>query len=186
MGAMDKLRMIPGETVAVIGAGPIGLYFIQLLKKNGAGTVIAVEPSEFRRKMAKEAGADIAVLPGEAEKLPQIAAIGADIVVDAVGSCIKDALEWVRCSGRVLLFGQNFSRTQEICQSMITRKELTVTGSYIGSYSWHDTIRLLEHDHMQLEKMITHRLALEDFAVGYEAMKNGSALEVILYPNGKK
>ncbi|UWP58889.1 alcohol dehydrogenase catalytic domain-containing protein [Ruminococcus gauvreauii] len=186
MGAMDKLRMIPGETVAVIGAGPIGLYFIQLLKKNGAGTVIAVEPSEFRRKMAKEAGADIVVLPAEAEKLPQIAAIGADIVVDAVGSCIKDALDWVRCSGRVLLFGQNFARTQEICQSMITRKELTVTGSYIGSYSWHDTIRLLEHDHMQLEKMITHRLALEDFAVGYEAMKNGSALEVILYPNGKK
>jgi threonine dehydrogenase-like Zn-dependent dehydrogenase len=185
MGAVDKLRMIPGETVVVIGAGPIGLYFIQILKKNGAGKVIAVELSDFRKKMAKEAGADLVISPDEAGNLPLLADMGADVVVDAVGSCIKDALGWVRSSGRVLLFGQNFARTQEICQSVITRKELTVIGSYIGSYSWHDTIRLLEHDHLQLEKMITHRLALEDFAVGYEAMKDGSALEVILYPNGR-
>lgn len=184
ISALDKVRILPGETVAVIGAGPIGLYFIQLLKRSGAGDVIVIEVNEARKRMAQEMGADIVVSPEEADALPQLCRMGADVVIDAVGTCMKDALNWVRSAGKLLMFGQNFARTQEICQSFITRKELTVYGSYIGSYSWESTIKLLERDQMQLEKMITHRLALEDFAVGYEAMKDGSALEVVMYPNG--
>ena len=148
-----------------IGAGPIGLYYIQLLKQNGAGKVIAVEINEFRKEYARK--------------------LGADVVIDAVGACIKDAVDWVRSSGRVLLFGLNFAAQQTICQTNITRKDLTVMGCYIGTYTWKKTVQLLENVPMKLEEMITHRLSLEEFGKGYEAMKDGSALEVVMYPNGR-
>lgn len=186
MSGMDKLRLLPGENVVVIGAGPIGLYYIQLLKLNGAGKVIAVELSDFRKEYAKKMGADIVISPSEAERiLEETKGLGADVVIDAVGCCINDAINWVRPSGRVLLFGLNFAATQTICQTNITRKDLTVLGCYIGTYTWNKTVQLLENIPMKLEEMVTHRLSLEEFGIGYEAMKNGSALEVVLYPNGR-
>ena len=78
-----------------------------------------------------------------------------------------------------------YGSTQEICQSQITRKDLTVYGSYIGTYTWHNTIQMLANIPMKLEDMITHRLTLEEFGVGFEAMRDGSALEVVMYPNGR-
>ena len=61
MSGANKVRLMPGETVVVIGAGAIGLYFIQLMKLNGAGKVISVEPTEFRREYAGNMGADVVV-----------------------------------------------------------------------------------------------------------------------------
>ncbi len=186
MSGMDKIRLLPGETAVVIGAGPIGLYYIQLLKLNGAGKVIAVELNDFRKEYARKMGADLVISPSESEKIKEATnGLGADVVIDAVGACIKDALAFVRSSGRVLLFGMNFAATQTICQTDITRKDLTVMGCYIGIYSWNKTVQLLENIPMKLEEMITHRLSLEEFGTGFEAMKNGSALEVVMYPNGR-
>ncbi len=187
MSGANKVRLMPGETVVVIGAGAIGLYFIQLMKLNGAGKVISVEPTEFRREYAGNMGADVVVSPQEADEAVKEATkgLGADVVIDAVGFCIKDAIRFARSSGRILLFGLNMAATQEICQSQITRKDLTVYGSYIGTYTWHNTIQMLANIPMKLEDMITHRLTLEEFGVGFEAMRDGSALEVVMYPNGR-
>ncbi|MGI6007892.1 MAG: alcohol dehydrogenase catalytic domain-containing protein [Ruminococcus sp.] len=186
MSGMDKIRLLPGETAVVIGAGPIGLYYIQLLKLNGAGKVIAVELNDFRKEYASRLGADLVISPSEAEKIMEVTkGLGADVVIDAVGACIKDAIAWVRSSGRVLLFGLNFAAQQTICQTNITRKDLTVMGCYIGTYTWKKTVQLLENVPMKLEDMITHRLSLEEFGKGFEAMKDGSALEVVMYPNGR-
>ena len=184
MSGMDKLRLLPGETAVVIGAGPIGLYYIQLLKLNGAGKVIAVELSDFRKEYAKKLGADVVISPSEADKIMEVTkGLGADVVIDAVGCCVNDAINWVRSSGRILLFGLNFAATENICQGYITRKDLTVMGCFIGTYTWNKTVQLLENVPMKLEEMITHRISLEEFEIGYEAMKNGTALEVVIYPN---
>ena len=186
MSGMDKIRLLPGETAVVIGAGPIGLYYIQLLKLNGAGKVIAVELNDFRKEYARKLGADLVISPSESGQILEATkGLGADVVIDAVGACIKDAVDWVRSSGRVLLFGLNFAAQQTICQTNITRKDLTVMGCYIGTYTWKKTVQLLENVPMKLEEMITHRLSLEEFGKGYEAMKDGSALEVVMYPNGR-
>lgn len=186
MSGMEKIRLLPGETAVVIGAGPIGLYYIQLLKLNGAGKVIAVELSDFRKEYAKKLGADLVISPSESDQILKVTkGLGADLVVDAVGTCINDAVSWVRSSGRILLFGLNFAARQTICQTEITRKDLTVMGCYIGTYTWNKTIQLLENIPMKLEDMITHRLSLEEFGKGFEAMKDGSALEVVMYPNGR-
>ena len=129
MSGMDKIRLLPGETAVVIGAGPIGLYYIQLLKLNGAGKVIAVELNDFRKEYARKLGADLVISPSESGQILEATkGLGADVVIDAVGACIKDAVDWVRSSGRVLLFGLNFAAQQTICQTNITRKDLDGDG----------------------------------------------------------
>jgi threonine dehydrogenase-like Zn-dependent dehydrogenase len=184
--AFDKIKPLPGETAAVFGTGPIGLYFIQLLKLAGIGRIIAIEPNKFRRDYASKMGADLAIPPSEIGAIKEFAGpMGIDMVIDAVGSCMENAVELARHTGRILLFGINFSVRQQITQAWITRKELTVYGSYVGPYTWPSVVRLLESGRLNLEPLITHRLSLEDFGIGYEAMKSGDALEVILYPAGK-
>lgn len=186
MSAINKIRLLPGEVVVVIGAGPIGLYFISLLKANGASKVISVEPFEMRRQYARKMGADVVIDPKAENAVEIIKSLtenhGADVVVDAVGVCIGDALQYICRGGRILLFGQNGAATENICQNDITRNEITVYGSYIGPHTLNATVKLLESGLIDFRKIITHKLPLRDFDVGLEAMRKGQALEVVLYP----
>ena len=186
MGAVNKIRLLPGETVLVLGAGPIGLYFVMLLKSNGAGKVIVSEPSEYRAKYALECGADVVINPIKedlSQKVKELTqGLGADVTVDAVGVLSPDAIACTRRAGKIVLFGQNGAVTEKICQNDITRNGLTVYGNYIGLYSMTPTVKMLSSDLLPLEKIITHRLPLEDFGKGLEAMRKGEALEVVLYP----
>ncbi len=186
MGAVNKVRALPGETVLVLGAGPIGLYFAMLYKSNGAGKVIVSEPSKFRADYARECGADIVINPLENNLKEAVLAetngLGADITVDAVGVLSPDAIACTRRAGRIVLFGQNGAARQTICQNDITRNGLTVFGNYIGTFTLPATVKLLAAGLVPVEKIITHRIPLSDFAVGLEAMRKGEALEVIMYP----
>jgi threonine dehydrogenase-like Zn-dependent dehydrogenase len=62
--AFEKSALVPGESIAILGAGPIGLLFVMLFKAAGAGKILIVEPVEFRRRMAKQFGVDYALDPG--------------------------------------------------------------------------------------------------------------------------
>ena len=186
VGAVNKVRALPGENVVVIGAGPIGLFFLSLFKANGAGKLISVEMSDFRKERAKDFGADYVFNPKttdvQAEIMSLTNGIGADTVVDAVGMCIGDAIKYVSRNGKILLFGQNSAATENICQNDITRNELTVYGSYIGSYSMEAAIKLLESGIIDFSKMVTHRISLDEFDKGLDAMRKGQALKVIISP----
>lgn len=186
LGAVNKVRALPGETVLVLGAGPIGLYFAMLYKSNGAGKVIISEPSKFRADYARKCGADVIINPKEVDLKEAVLAEthgrGADITVDAVGVLSPDAIACTRRAGRIILFGQNGAARQTICQNDITRNGLTVFGNYIGTFTLPATVNLLDAGLIPVENLITHKLPLTDFAVGLEAMRKGEALEVIMYP----
>ncbi len=187
MGAMDKIRLLPGENVLVMGAGPIGLYFIKLLALNGAGKIFVSEVSPFRAQFAKDCGATRVINPRE-EDLTQIildetGGLGVDVAVDAVGVLLDGCINATKCNGRILLFGNNSSVTENICQADITRKELTVMGSYVGPHTLPATVRLLASGRLDLSHLITHRLPLSAFGTGLEAMRQGRAIEVVLTPD---
>ncbi|MDR1112213.1 MAG: alcohol dehydrogenase catalytic domain-containing protein [Bacteroidales bacterium] len=187
MGAMNKIRLLPGQSALVLGAGPIGLYFTMLLKSNGAGKVIVSEPSEFRREYAKKIGADIVLNPKESNLLDVVKAetegLGTDVTVDAVGILSPDAIRCTARAGKIVLFGQNGAVKETICQNDITRNGLTVLGNYIGLFTLTSTVKMLESALIPVERIITHKLPLSDFSTGLDAMRKGTALEVILYPD---
>jgi len=188
MGGIQKLgTMMPGQTAVVLGAGPIGLYYLKLLQLKGAGKVFVSEVSDYRSRYAKDMGATRVINPVQ-ENLADIIkeetnGYGADIVIDAVGTLLNDALSCVRSSGTILLFGLNGNATQTICQSDIATRNISILGSYIGHFTFEPTIQLLSSGIVDFRNMITHRLTLDEFGVGLDAMRKGEALEVVLYPN---
>ncbi len=186
MGAIKKLKIMPGDTALVLGGGPIGLYFTTLLKTCGAGKVLVSEVSPFRTEHALQNGADRVINP-QREDLRQVVlaetnGVGADIVIDAVGVLLPDALQTVKNGGSVLLFGMNASASQTIHQNDITARGITIYGNFIGLNTLRNVANLLESNKVDFKSMITHKLPLTQFGIGLEAMRRGEALEVVLYP----
>jgi threonine dehydrogenase-like Zn-dependent dehydrogenase len=160
-----QARPFPGETALVLGAGPIGLMFVALLRLAGL-RVGVVEPSEERRELAERLGAE------------ELGGAAADVVVDAVGSQLETALDRVAKGGRILLFGVNARARAEIAQERVTRDELTILGSFVGQDVFPDAIRLLEGGRLDLEPLVTHRIGLEELPGAVEELRAGRAVKV--------
>ncbi len=176
-----QAAVFPGETTALIGAGPIGLMFATLLRLGGA-TVVAVEPSAERAALARELGAADVIDPTREDAAARVreatGGLGADLVVDAVGSQLGAALELVRKGGRILLFGVNLRARTELAQERITRDELTIVGSFVGRNVFPDAIRLLEQGRIDFEPLVTHRIGLEELPAAVEELRAGRAVKV--------
>lgn len=185
VSATQRLKVHPGEVVVVLGAGPIGLLFIQMFKASGAGKIVVSEILEYRAKFAYESGASRVVNPLK-DNLERIVkeetVVGADVVVDAVGTLVKSAIAIVRRGGRILLFGQNYQARAQVAQNDITKNELTLMGSFIARFTFPFAIKIIESKVLDLEKLITHRLPLEDVHKGIETMRKGEAIKVIITP----
>ncbi|BDF34509.1 alcohol dehydrogenase [Lachnospiraceae bacterium] len=183
--SLGKLNPQVGENALILGAGPVGLYFIMMLKRMGMGKIIVSEPSSYRRQYAYKFGADLAIDPSS-EPLEQIlkehTVDGADFSVDTVGTLINDAVSYTRKGGRILLFGMNSNAWQTICQNTITRKDLTIMGNYASRFKFDDTLRILEKGLLPVEDMVTHRVSLEEFQSGIDALKSGRAIKVLVDP----
>ncbi len=184
VNGIQKIRPAAGESAIVLGAGPIGLYYTALLKASGLKVIVS-EISEFRSKFARKMGADVIVNPQEEsleKRVMEVTEIGADIVVDAVGILLPDALTLVRRGGRILAFGMNKAVEQHLHQYDITRKEVTIFGTFIAKFTFPATIKILSSNILPLRELITHDIPLSDFKVGMDAMRKGEAVEVVLRP----
>jgi 2-desacetyl-2-hydroxyethyl bacteriochlorophyllide A dehydrogenase len=166
-----QAAVFPGERAIVIGGGPIGAMFCALLTAAGA-SVTVVEPVRERAELAAALGAVDVVAPDDVRGLE------AEVVVDAVGSQLEAALDVVARGGRVLLFGMNEHARSEVAQSRITRDELTIVGSYVGQDVLPDAIRLLEQGRIDFERLVTHRIAVDDLPAAIDELRAGRALKV--------
>jgi len=174
-----------GDSVVILGAGPIGLLFLMLFRTGGAGKVGVVEITPARRRLAAAAGADAVWNPRETDLAAQVrewSELGADIVVDTVGSLFPECLRLVRRGGRVVLFGMNQQARPAVSQYEITRHEITVTGTYIARRTFPQTVRTLESGRLRLEPLITHRIGLEEISGILPELKSGEAVEVVIRP----
>ena len=165
----------PGQYAVVIGAGPAGLMYAATLKLAGA-TVIVLEPSRERASLATEMG-----IPHTIDPIQQDAAsvvrdltggLGADVVVDAVGSQLAGAMQVVRKAGRIVLFGLGPTRT-DFAQQEVTRNELTLVGAFVGQAVFPDAIRLLEQYPESFAPIVTHRVGIEELSEVMEEMRAG-------------
>jgi 2-desacetyl-2-hydroxyethyl bacteriochlorophyllide A dehydrogenase len=183
--AFEKSALVPGESVAILGAGPIGLLFLMMFKAAGAGKVFVIEPTEFRRRMAERLGADAAFDPTSedfAAEVKAITRIGVDVAVDAAGKLLAESLELVRRGGRVILFGVNQHAEARLNQYAITRYEVSIFGSFIQRTAFPKVVRVLEAGLLPVENLITHRLGLSEIGEAFEAMRTGEAIKAVVQP----
>ena len=173
--------VFPGEVAVVVGAGPVGLMFTAVLRLGGA-RVVVLEPAEPRAALARRMGAARVVDP-TAEDAPAAVrqlsdGLGADVVVDAVGSQLPAALELVRKAGRIVLFGVNSRARAEVAQEQLTRNELTLIGSFVGQDVFPTAIRLLEQGEIDFGPLVTHRIELEELPGAVDELRAGQAVKV--------
>lgn len=147
----DRITISSGDRVLIIGGGPMGLAHIALARLSGAGLVVVSEPDAARRELAGRMGADVLIDPFETPLETAIVdltdGIGPDVVIEAVGSIptYEAAVGAVRRGGRILAYG---AAPQDATMSLrpfdIYSKELTIVGSYAGTYgTWPRAIALL-------------------------------------------
>jgi threonine dehydrogenase-like Zn-dependent dehydrogenase len=187
VNATQKLNVQPGETVLVLGAGPIGLLFTSLLKANGATRLIVSEISDYRREAAKDCGADIVVNPNKqdlAEIVKRETEGGPDVVVEAVGPLLPQAVELVGGGGRILQFGHDETVNPAIPVAELLKKEVQIFGAYIGKFCFDKAARIMESGALPLERIVSHQLPLSEVHKGLDLLRRGEAIKVVLQPGG--
>ena len=174
-----------GKTVAVIGAGPIGLLIMAAFKHAGAGKIIAIDMLPKKLEMAKEFGADLTIdaklSVEERQKIIMENNGGelADVVVEAAGAPIafKQALDFVRRGGIVIEAG-HFTDGGEIPINPYTicNKDCDIRGVWANHpVTFRDALNFMDRTTVPLEKLATHIFGMNDVP---EAMKTAGGPDV--------
>lgn len=193
VNAHGRLGIGLGDTVAVLGAGPIGMIHASLARLQGASKVFVLDINAERLERAKtfDIDAAIAVQPDGAhhETLRSLTdGIGPSVVIVANSSATaqNDALEMVAKAGRVNFFAGLPKSQPEVPLNVnhIHYKEIEVSGSYSEKKSdFQRACALLNSGRFPADKMITHTLPLERFTEAFPLMESGEALKVCILPN---
>lgn len=185
----ERARVGVGCTVAVLGAGPIGLLHAMTAHASGVTSLVVGEISEFRLAKVRESGLarviDARTADLVSEVLDATDGIGADVVIEAVGSLpvLEQALKMVRPGGTLLVFGGHAEDTVLGVRPFdIYHNEITIIGSYAGSYNtWPQAIALIGSSRVQTAPLITHLLSLEEIPGFLQSSDQASALMKALW-----
>lgn len=187
---IDLCRINAGQTVLVIGAGPIGLIMLQLAKLRGAAQIIVSEPTEQKRELALKLGADKAVDPTQEDLSNALAAYSnIDCVIECVGSA-RTMSQAVALAGRgatVMFFGLTPPETEiAIKPYEVFAKELHLTASFINPYTFTRAISLLAEKKINVEDIISVTLPLKDMCRVFEepALRQGGKVLIAIHSEG--
>jgi L-iditol 2-dehydrogenase len=171
--SMKFAAVQPGETVAVFGAGPIGLLTIACLKVAGAGRIWAIDPLAHRRDLAIHMGADAALDPSQLDDARQILADTAGRGVDCAIDCAAKedttnaAIRAVRNAGRVVLTGIHSAAMVPFEVSPMRRKELAIYNVRRSNHESHDALALLTSRMAWFAPLVTHTRPLDRVAEAF-------------------
>ena len=186
-----KCRIDPGDSALVIGAGPVGLMHVHLLKAFGAGTVIASDLIDSRLQMAVKLGADHVVNPQRdniSERIKELTeGKGVDLVVVAVGSAglIEQGMDLVRKGGTVCIFGMPpRGDTFSYDASQLFIREISLVPSYSTSeLETNIALKLMLSRRVDVTQLITHRFKLAQIEAALEhAAQKVDSLKIVVLP----
>jgi len=170
--SLELSTIQPGETVAVFGAGPIGLLTIAALRAARAGQIWAVEPLAHRRELARNIGADVALEPAEAvqEILRGTSQRGVDCAIDCAAKehTTIQAIQVARNAGRVALTGIHSTRLVPLEGSTMRRKELTIFNVRRSNHESHAALELLSAHTDWFAPLVTHVREMDRIAEAFE------------------
>jgi alcohol dehydrogenase len=178
----------PGDVVAVVGAGPIGLSAITGARLFSPSHIVAVDLVDTRLDAAKEFGADITVNNSREDPLSVVrkltGGLGADVTIEAVGvpATFELAVKLARPGGRIANIGVHGEpATLHLEEQWI--RNITITTGLVDTYSTPTLMRLVASRQIDARKFITHHFGMDEFPEAYDVFARAAdtgALKVVL------
>jgi len=191
VNAQEKGEVGLGDTVAIIGTGPIGCIHLSLARARGADRIFVADIVEERLKMAEAFGPDETINVAETDLVEEVRRLtdgkGAEVVITATPAPIASvqAMEMARKGGRILIFGglpQDNSRPG-VDMNLIHYNGLHVIGTTtLAPQHQRVALQLMTSGRIPVDKLVTHRFPLSEFKKGVGMALAGKTLKVVFLP----
>jgi alcohol dehydrogenase len=185
-------HVAPGDVVAIVGAGPIGLSAIMTAQLFSPAHIVAIDLADTRLAAAKRFGADVVINSLREDPLEIVrsltAGLGADVAIEAVGvpETFELATDLIRPGGRVANIGVHGKPATLHLEKLWTR-DVTITTGLVDAYTTPTLIRLLAGGQLKTNALVTQRFALEDMTAAYDTFTRAGetgALKVVITSGG--
>jgi NADPH2:quinone reductase len=187
---IERSGVEQGDSVALVGAGPIGLLLVQTLHNAGAAPIAVSELDDDRRELAAELGADVVVDPTEGDPVEAIReAVGpVDAGIEVVGkvATIEQADAVTARGGNTLIFGvPDQDATMEVSPFDIYFDEVDLRGTFaLSQASFERAVTLLRTGRIDAEAMVTEEIGLADIPSAFDRMVDAEGLKKLVRPGG--
>lgn len=180
----------PGDTVVIIGPGPIGMLCVKMAQIVGASEIIVVgtDGDEKRLEMALEYGATIAMNSGKEDVSERVKSIGdgygADVVFDTAGvsPTLALSMDIVRPGGQITKIGWGPQPVGFTIDPIIS-KNVTLVGHFSHTWDvWEKCIVLLSKGQVDLTPLITHEMGIDEWEKSFKLVEDKEAMKVVLKP----
>jgi alcohol dehydrogenase len=181
-------RVQPGDTVAIVGAGPIGLAAIMTAKLHTPGRIIAIDIADARLEKALEFGADVAINNAEVDAVARVMDLtggeGADAAIEAVGvpDTFELCTELIRPGGRVANVGVH-GKCATLHLEKLWIRDVMITTGLVDTNTTPRLLKLIEGGRLDPTPFATHRFALSEIEQAYDVFGNAAethALKIVL------
>jgi len=190
--SMHAARITPidvNDVVAVVGAGPIGLFAIQAAKVKGAGKVIALDVREERLAIARKLGADITINPSQGDIKAEVRRLvgrpDVDAVLEAVGTpaAVQLGFDLVKRGGHLTLIGNVTPKVEVNLQDLIMR-ELNIRGSFAIAGEYRTVLDLMAQGRIQAKPLISQTRPLAEGQAAFDILHKGDPrlFKIVLHP----
>jgi alcohol dehydrogenase len=182
-------RVEPGDTVAIVGAGPIGLATIMTSKLHTPGRIVAIDLSDARLEKALEFGADVVINNGNEDAVARVmeltGGLGADVAIEAVGvpDTFELCTELIRPGGRVANVGVH-GKCVALHLERLWIRDVTITTGIVDTRTTPMLLELIEAGRLDPTVFATHHFPLADTVAAYDtfaAAAETGALKVVLH-----
>ena len=178
----------PGDTVVVVGAGPVGLAAIATAKLYGPGRIVAIDLADSRLESARNLGADVTINGSSGSTVEQVMemtdGLGAEVVMEAVGvpETFELCTELVRPGGHVANIGVH-GQPATLHLETLWIKSITITTGLVDASSTPTLLKLVAEGRLDTTPFATHRFGLDEIGEAYDVFSdaaNTNALKVVL------
>jgi alcohol dehydrogenase len=178
----------PGDTVAIVGAGPIGLAAILTARLYTPGRIVSIDLADSRLESARRFGADVTINNSREDAVARVQeltdGLGADVAMEAVGvpDTFELATELIRPGGRVANIGVH-GKAASLHLEKLWIRDVTVTTGLVDTFSIPQLLRLIANGRIDPSLFATHRFAMDDTMAAYDVFAdaaNTHALKVVL------
>lgn len=188
---MDVIDPQTGDDILLFGSGATGIILAQLLKYGGAGNLVVVAPSRFKLDILEDMGIrtiqmDKNDYSRHEGQLKAAFPKGFDVIIDATGASrvTQHCIQFAKFGAKIVIYGVCGAEDRiQISPYEVFSKELKIMGSFAQTHCFDRALKYLENGIVQVDRLITHRFDLDEYAQALQTVMDGSrSIKVMIHP----